>query len=538
MPYSSRTAHLASPPIRHEAQRITRNLIKAGLGAPRADEEDVPYHWLGPVPQAAVETTWRRAFDDDSMPEEAGQILSDTRSWLETLVEEERSKADWSTEYRFERSTLGAGIISTEDQNTLDRVCQGEEPRPFECEDILAPLRLQEHVEHSTSTVPQLLEETFADQLELLYAWNRKVAPMTNLDKERNELYRRLEERCQIMAQVEKGFRTGEHIDGHASHVRRALRNFRPEIKGFEHKSCINVLTVIVAHFRIARPDIEVEMRDKMIEAILREERLTVRKEEDFDARNDQLEARLQTAYESGNGAVVESLRKEKRTLAINIRTICTEKTIDRLKEARRLVRQRNLVELQDLVVPQAGLLSAAHDRFSMPYSLLQETLKSEEVVKRIAEHLSNAEAACDADLANVATMHDLDWSCLQRTKKSERSHRERKNDPEKWNMMIKVVNDSKMMSQIPDVVSSHMTRLNESLQLALEVATEQYRELGGWERALLDEDTKVDPELALVGKLMVDAKRKEMWRVGSKTPGGVKEKEEGVETGAEDPVL
>jgi hypothetical protein len=104
--------------------------------------------------------------------------------------------------------------------------------------------------------------------------------------------------------------------------------------------------------------------------------------------------------------------------------------------------------------------------------------------------------------------------------------------------MMIKVVNDSKTMSQIPDVVSSHMTRLNESLQLALEVATEQYRELGGWERALLDEDTKVDPELALVGKLMVDAKRKEMWRVGSKTPGCVKEKEEGVETGAEGPVL
>jgi hypothetical protein len=259
-----------------------------------------------------------------------------------------------------------------------------------------------------------------------------------------------------------------------------------------------------------------------------------------MDARDDLLETRLQNAYESGDKDVVACLRKEKKDSARNDRTLCTEKTIDRLKKARRLVRQRILVELQDLVILQTGLLCAAHDRLSIPYNLLQESLESEDVIKRVSEHLRNAEAACDADLANVASMHDLGWGCLERTKRfaakdlegvhsreRERIRRERKNGPRTWNMMMKVVDDSKTMSQIPDVVSSHMTKLNESLQLVLDVAEKQYRELGGWDKALLDENTQVDPELALVGKLMVDAKEREMWRVGSKTKGDLEEKKE-----------
>jgi len=471
--------------------------------------------------------------DEASTFVDVDDILSDTRSWLEGLVEEERSRAgwgSWGSEFRFERSPVRPERISDEDRAVLDRISRCEGPRPFEYEDILAPLRLRGSRKYVARTAPSF-SETYKDQLNILDKWNRKVASVPNLDKEREELYDRLEERCQMIANVETRRRIPGEFDAQSSRLRKALRRFRPEVATFEHRSCLSVLVVIVAHVRVARPDIDLEMRDKMVETIFREMRLMVRTEKQHDVRDRQLEARLQTAYESEDRTVADCLRREKKDLAKKDRTFCTEKTIDRLKVARKSVQQRVLAELQDLAVQQAGMKRAAYERLTIPYSLLQESLDTDGVVKRMQEHLLNAEAACDADFANVANMLDLAYGCHDGTKRfagkdvesvsnreRERIKWERMEDPKTYSMMMRVVDDGTAVSQIPGVVTAHMTKLDESLELALGVAKEQFRKLGGWERALLDEDTEVDLGLALAGKVILEASAKGTGRFGYRT--------------------
>ncbi|KAF2683770.1 hypothetical protein K458DRAFT_431978 [Lentithecium fluviatile CBS 122367] len=497
---------------------ITRELIREILFDVEDDREVGPDYRLDLGNLGNLD-----AVDDGSIFASRDAALQEMRSWLDDLTEEEHSKAERGPKFQFERSGPPPERTSLEDKATLDRISKGHGPRDLEYDDILAPLRLIEPTEDPAATAAKPLEETYEDQLEVLTNWNRKVAGIPDLTKERENLLKVLEERRQLITEAEQGLRSPKDLDRHSPRLRKALRAFRPEVAEFENRSSLHTLIVIVANFRIANPDIDEEVRDQMIETILREIRLITRNNEHHELRDRQLEARLRSALESRDHKVVKYLRKEMKDLAKKDRENYTKKTIDRIREARRLVYQQVLAELQEIAALLTGLKLAAFERFSVPYDLLRNGLETEDAVNHMQEHLLNAAAACDADIANVAHMLYLGSGCYERTKRfaakdltnvtdDEREfiRLARLEDPKTYSMMMKVVADREGVSQMPDMVRNHMTKLDELLGLALSMATNQFRELDGWEQALLDNDFEVDAGLALLGKLTLDARERE----------------------------
>jgi hypothetical protein len=523
-------------------QPITRAFIGSILYD--SDDNDQVGQSQAEDPEIVVEAAYaQKVSDDGAVTVTVDAILQGTRNWLEELAQGEHSRVvEWGLEFRFQHSLSPFIGLSTEGKTILRRISEGHGPRAFTPEDLIAPLRLTEPGADDALDQPSLLEETYEDQLEALLMWNKNVASIPDLTKERENLYILLEERCQIMAEVEQHLRTPGDIDNQSHRLRKALRAFRPDISRFENRSSLNALVIMVANFRIAQPDIDLVMRDKMIETIFKENRLMMRTDKQHDIRDHQLDARLQSAYESNNRTVVRCLRKEKRDLFKEDMRLCAEQTIDCIKAARRAIYQQTLVELQDLVVPQVGLKLAVLETLSIPYDLLRESLLTDDAINRMQEHLANAEAACDADLANVANMLTLTQNCYERVERfraedvrhvtdaeRERIKLERMKDPETYSKMMRVVDDKHAISQIPEIVEAHMVKLDESLGLAVEIAKNQLREFDGWQGVLVDEDVEVDLGLALVGKLVLEASAKETaGRSGSRTS----------EVGADDKVV
>lgn len=486
---------------------LTRCLVQAALRDSDSGDQkgDVDVDSAQPIP------------GHDSGSDEPEIVLRDTRNWLESLAQRERKKTNQVPEYTFRRIVVdpegsvfpflapGEGVESDTpqailvkspglalDTSVLDRIREGRGPRDFEPEDLVAKLRVGTSADTSStcSTFSSEEEETYQGLLDVLFNWNRHVGQYKGLVKERKELLDALEERNHLITDIERGHKKSELLEKEISRLKRALKVFRPELATFEDQRVGAHLVMMVANFRIAIPDIDDELKYALIKTIAREVRLAIHFEKEYVARRAQLRA---LAKATGSSEEVQRLAQKRLDLNAEVWSLTCAKTIDIIKEARTELCERVLEDLNDLVAQQAGQKWAAYDA-SLASTCLPDTEWEEAqhtLRQTINKSLGPLEDMREVASFNIEEMKRLNRNCIGRTIKfaaldvhdpiaREHVRKERLEEPATARMMMKVVEEAKVMQDMSHFLSGRMETLENSLETALAAANAQLRAYDG----------------------------------------------------------
>ncbi|PVI01232.1 hypothetical protein DM02DRAFT_627880 [Periconia macrospinosa] len=454
---------------------ITRVLILAHL----RDADHDPYReCLGDEHPALVnhaQTSLSHATD--------GSLRQAIRS-LQTLYEQERSTTDWSPEYDKPPSchVLRQNDDSTLDTSILKRIAEGRGPRDAKYEDLIAPLRLTKRSDLCTG---QLLynEETYDDLLRVLLDWNRKVAPIHDLSKERQDLATALKARNALIDKAAE-HNTLRLLNQPFPQLREALCAFRPEITRFENQNISDLMVLMVANMRIARPDIDDDIKHAIFETLFKESIVRMLFERSF--RGQKAESRMQqkSAKDKEDWDKVYLLKEREREVERQSKAQRASQIIDRVKSARGNLYNKNLLALLELAMMQTAQMEAAavvHSGPSILFALEQgsRTIHDEE--------LWSAEGKCRRSAEDMDRMLGLIRDCIHRTKRfaaldvadaAERAHirEDRMEKPGTASMMMKVVEDTNTIRGISGNVLKRMRQIEMQLGVVLGEATERYR--------------------------------------------------------------
>jgi hypothetical protein len=484
--------------------RVTLSRIRQAL----YDPEDNPF---GPREQDQVDSVIKAPkidiFPDTSTVED---ILHATRKYLQCEILAEQVRVHPTTEYLFEkitphpkgntlpqfstaeelRSVADESDLTipvrelgmTVDKNMMERIREGQGPRPFKTEDLVEMLRLESERISGTDKAP-CSEETYDELLAILEAWNTRVGTYPDLERERQDLLDVLESRCQLINDVEKGHQNEKLLRQQYLHLRQALHAYRPELRGFEDQNVFSQLIVMIANQGIAIPDLDDDVRDRAIETLFREFRSRIYLGEEHFARRDQLEAEIERAKLQEDDTEVQELAKDRQQLDKRSCNDASGEVWTAVKVARKRLYDKVLEELQPLTEQQAGQKWMACSLAKAPASALaQSCTESENAMDNMLQNwVLNIDNTLRSAISRLREMNclgsdnsslvnklaGLDVSKAERKAVLER----RRNDLRTPYIMMEVTSQSSRLQRMSQHVLARMDDLYGSLDYVLGAA-------------------------------------------------------------------
>ncbi|KAF2247139.1 hypothetical protein BU26DRAFT_342765 [Trematosphaeria pertusa] len=454
----------------------------------------------------------------DFAPVSADTILQETRSWLEALADEQQAETDSTSDCETEEDPTGNespslgvdGDQGDEPEPTihvqpsdmgmntevLHRIREEEPgPRPPEGYDLIANLRLGTPKKDDTS------EETYAELLEVVQAWNLHVGSIPDLTEERDEFLQALRERHHLIKDVEQHKRERAVLDEPPERLQRAMRAYRPEIAKFENQNTFDILVMMIANLRIANPDLDEDVKDAVIWTIFMEVWLPLCFEKQYRDERAKIQQQVTRARENGNREDMGHLTEEKKALDRKQVARAVERAINYMKFTRNELRRRVEKDTEQLALLQTGQKWFASEVLSLPKALAEQKRAAldAEAERTFGLHFSDHEAECEVEGINIADLVEMGRRCVIRTEKfaakdikdkadRERVKRARMEEPGTATMMLKILEDTDIIKAKAQRVVRRMTGLESSLDATLAAAKGQYREYDAWLESMPDE--------------------------------------------------
>lgn len=473
-----------SPNARH----ITRAIVLAHLRSSDNGDDD-PY---AACPENKRLTNIERAQSVASQDTESASddtSLEHALITLKALYQEESSKIDWSSEH--ERPSpiyIPHGQRHrVPDTRILKRIAEGRGPRDPQYDDLIGPLRLTG--ENGVSTYESLssTEETYEELLQVLLAWNSNVAQISDLTKERWELLNALRARNDLIDDAADQ-NTLRLLNQPFPQLHKALLAFRPEIAHFENQNMSDIMVMMVASTRVAFPDIDDDLKYAIFETLFKEAIARMLFDKSFRARKGDFRLEQKQARDRGDWDEVRALKEKEREVERQYKAQRASQIIDATKLARRNLYDRSLLQMLELAIVQTAQMEAAAEMRS-PHIISTAIKQSSKGID--VSNLGYIEEARSHNASDIDRMLDLTRDCLHRTKKFAaldvadtveriRVKQDRMDKPGTASMMIKVVEDVKVIRGISAGVLDRMRQMERGLETVLGAATERYQALDG----------------------------------------------------------
>lgn len=351
---------------------ITRFLITDVLW--QADEEDdlvLPFQ----CNSIASAEEWSVASSDNECSdteddEDDGHLGSDasfedTIAWLDGLCEKEGAKIDWTPDFEHSgdaRNPPSAGP----DVSVLSRIRRGHGARSSKFEDLLAPLRLVEDGEEASRYSKRPRKETYAEMMNVLRAWNEHVAEDTTDDSEaRQTLMDAMWDRIEFLNQPLLTRKSANAHEDTCRKLKLAIHSYRPETVDFKTQDPMILLILIVAHLGYAIPDIDDELKRRMLHILVLERKNITDALPQHDKWIERYKELIPQAWAEGD---IERGKRYERDFngwyERGLQQNC-DHIVQKIKFARHQIRQKALPALEELVIFQTAQKLALHDRIA-----------------------------------------------------------------------------------------------------------------------------------------------------------------------------
>ncbi|PSN74186.1 hypothetical protein BS50DRAFT_9929 [Corynespora cassiicola Philippines] len=429
--------------------------------------------------------------DEDATPND---ILRGARAWLDALCKEEQARLDYTPEFSYRPPVTP--LASSIDTTILQRISRGLGPRPKVIEDLIEPLRRGESKERAGSAEVSYVEETYDEMVQVLQAWNRHVSGNQDHAEERARLLEALDERNHTIASIERNEKPPEALDASSFRLVQALHAFRPEIAAFADHRVFNLLVIIFSSHRIAKPDIDDEVRTKIMKSIMTE--LSLYPERVLTDKKAILKAKLESAKHRGDMEEIEFLTREKQELNQAQLTISAQTAIDACRVARSNLWKKALEEMQQLTVLQTAQKWTIPSLASLSTGLMEQKYEQAgQVLDGILfQGLDLIEAIPEAERVNISAIAALNQRACTRTRKfaagdvadpadRERVRRARLRDPRTASMMLGVVEENRSVQETSRVIGGHMANLEGLLQDIEMAARHKFQVCDAWCNAI-----------------------------------------------------
>lgn len=442
-------------------------------------------------------------------------VLRATRDFLDAEISSEQANVDTTPEFRFEKivfhpkgnnlpefstaqelSDFGSASDLTipvknlgmlVDENMMNRIREGHGPRLFKPEDLIEGLRLEPRPGSNLEDLPYFAE-TYNELLDVLRAWNARVSTNSDAVHTREQLLGALEARCELIDDVEQGYQNDKMLEQQSIYLRQALHSYRPELNGFQDQDIVHQLIMVTANQGIANPDLDDQIRDRVIATLFREYRSKIFLGEEHSTRRDRLAAETERAKLQGDETELQELAKQRKQLDKESCNQASEEVRTILRTTRRHLWNMVLEDLQCLTEQQAGQKWAACSVKKAPASaLVQNCIEKEASIHsmlqdwdlnigntlRIGTERLHKLNRLGSDSSNLAKkLAGLDVPKAERRATMER----RRNDHRTPYIMMDVANQSSRLQGMSQRVVKHMEELDNSLECIVNALRASYR--------------------------------------------------------------
>jgi hypothetical protein len=469
-------------PNEDQAPPITRELIRSYLDA--GDDDDVEGERC-PItgqsrPREIKDPNITRYHHDDVVGGAPLDTLRDIWQWLDEEANEAQAKIDWTPEYSMgTRQIKGAAM----DTPVLKDVHAGLGPRPSKTMDILADIR--KDLCALGIDKPASGEESYKELMELLQLWNNTILD-GSLERGQEELLLALEERNYLLKP--NGQHVAEDLDLNSTRLIAALSLIWPEVAKFDNQTPYDVLSTVIIHRHIANLDPGTEMLvwDTMFKTLLVEMRLRI--ERQYAQQKAALQAQLHSAHKIHNQEEVQRIRGKKEKVKLEIFSLSSKTLIDALKERRRHLRAKYVLDMQDLATVQSAAKSYASSILPASLELAQKAADDAEskLEQALQRRFDDLEAKQIGNLGVIEALHCLAATSYIRSRKFvaldvddvaaiERVRKERMKDPETAFMMMRVVEDNRTVAEMSRRVAAQVAGMYTLLDEVLDAARDSY---------------------------------------------------------------
>jgi hypothetical protein len=384
------------------------------------------------------------------------------------------------------------------DTSILGGIRSGEWPPDEDFQDLLAPLRLQ-------SQAPDA-EESYED----MQAWNQHVAGSCKDDPEARQVFiAALETRIKAVEKVLAIVRDERNIDQSNKigqegilepskrRLLKAIHAYRPETQKFKNQDPFNLLVVMWANIGRANPDITGDddcmyLTYKLLNGEAKLERRFEREE-----KRRTYKAEKQAAELKGDTEKIDDCKKRWNIYNKNLASAARQQIIDKLKCARRNLRDVELDEQLELTALQAAQQWAGKDAHPGDW-IPRWTERLDQYEEKDVELESKIER-CFPDLESTAevTAHRVQGMAMLHATVLTRSHKITGKDLVGMNeatkkavlqarlgdsltpMMMKLTKDGVLESQqVARQMLRHVGAMEESLSELLEAAKTKHEEV------------------------------------------------------------
>ncbi|KAF2827875.1 hypothetical protein CC86DRAFT_201375 [Ophiobolus disseminans] len=350
---------------------VTRSLIFEELWQPNDDDDlelvskhDAPSSDTSSLASNEDEdaATEEEEEDDGSLSMDAS--LEEIRTWLNIKCEEEEAKLDWTPEYdhrarRDSASKKGPSIA------VLQRIRRGHGPRSSKFEDLLAPLRLTDDGE-APRYRKRPIGDTCKEMQDVLHEWNRRVGSVFSDNLPAREVL--MDAMRDRIVFLDKAMETRWSASAHEGTCRKllhAIHVFRPGTAGFDTQDPMELLTIIIAHLSYAIPDIDYDLKYRMLYTLVRERKYVASAFIANVNTKRNFEKKIAGAKELGNLMRAKEYKdKMDAWVRLGLQKNCNS-IIQKVKIARRNIELRVLEEQQELAVLQTAQKLVLNDRIS-----------------------------------------------------------------------------------------------------------------------------------------------------------------------------
>ncbi|KAL1801038.1 hypothetical protein ACET3X_001380 [Alternaria dauci] len=447
---------------------------------------------------------------DEELPVQDTE-LEDVLARLDELCREEHGSfldadedSSWDR-YREITAELHADELRV-DTTILERIKAGNGPHDRIFKDLLAPLR-------SEPLAPEA-EESEADILRVLLAWNKRIADSYNADLADRQafiaaLVERIEAVDKVMAIVSddtnsnQNDETGQNgiLEPSRRRLLRAIHAYRPETRDFKNQNPFDMLVIILAHVR--QHEFEVANKDDCVYLIFKalngQEQLKNRFNREKQRRSYQ--SQKEEAEQDDNQDEVRRCRTKWRVSNKRLAERTRQKLMTRIQHARNGLRKAGIDELLKLAVLRSAQPRAEReddpDGYSPPWEdILAKCTQADDysaLRDKLGEHFLNLEAVLEAtaDKArDMKTTHNLvlSWTVkLAGADLKDRDEVERErimtarlSDPVTARIMEETLEGMLNTHLVATQMLVHLELMEESMSELLAAATTKHDDLTG----------------------------------------------------------
>ena len=457
--------------------------------------------------------TWERdgtellpdRFDEERLVQEIE--LEDVLARLDELCLEERgpflnadedSNWDW---YREITAELHADELRM-DTTILERIKTGNGPRDKIFEDLLAPLR-------SEPLAPEA-EESEADVLKVLLAWNKRIADSHNDDLTTRQAFTAaLVERINVVDRVlaivsddknsNHDDKTGQNgiLEPSRRRLLKAIHEYRPETRNFRNQNPFDMLVIMLAH--VEQQEFEVANKDDCMYLIFKalngQEQLKNRFNREKQRRS--YKSQREDAERDNNQDEVRRCTTKWRVSNKRLAERTRQKLMTRIQRARNELRKVGLDELLKLAVLQSAQPHAEreNDPDTPPWKDIfgkctqaddYDTLKD-----KLEKHFPDMEATLEATADKVQDMKTTHNLVLSRTVKFAGADLQGRDEAERKRIITARLNDpvtARIMEEtLEGMLNTHLVatqtlvnleRMEEPMSELLAAATTKHDDL------------------------------------------------------------